>query len=324
MSAIWKDKRDRPSRHPDADAAIAEYLEQLRQADISGTRPPAGALNGLGDAHLDTDDVASAVEYYRQAAEAYAEDGRLNHAIACCQKIRRYAPDDLQVGLLLGRYHGAKGLVADALIELKNLVERQKGAGNMRLALEGMREIVTLEPDHPEHRERLADLSLADGDPATASEALAAALERYETAGEEAAAHRVRRRLEDLKQAGALIAPEAPPSLVKPPPQTKGLRAEAEQYRSEGRWIEAIEAYRRLSESGQIRGSDFDAWSECARQSGRAANVLESLSAASRWHLDAGNTEAARRSAEEMMLIDPTNETAAEILQWVGEDRSPR
>jgi tetratricopeptide (TPR) repeat protein len=194
----------------------------------------------------------------------------------------------------------------------------------MRLALEGMREIVTLEPDHPEHRERLADLSLADGDPALGSEALAAALERYETAGEEAAAHRVRRRLEDLKQAGASVAPEAPPSPVKPPPQAKGLRPEAEQYRSEGRWIEAIEAYRRLSESGQIRGSDFDAWSECARQSGRAANVLESLSAASRWHLDAGNTEAARRSAEEMLLIDPTNETAAEILQWVGEDRSPR
>ena len=324
MSAIWKDKRDRPSRHPDPDAAIAEYLERLRQADVSGTRPPAGALNGLGDAHLDTDDVASAVEYYRQAAEAYAEDGRLDHAIACCQKIRRYASDDLQVGLLLGRYYGAKGLVADALIELKNLVERQKGAGNMRLALEGMREIVMLEPDHPEHRERLADLSMADGDPATASEALAAALERYETSGEEAAAHRVSRRLEDLKQTRAFVAPQTAPSPVRPPPPTKGLRAEAEQYRSEGRWIEAIEAYRRLSESGQIRGSDFDAWSECARQSGRAANVLESLSAASRWHLDAGNTEAARRSAEEMLLIDPSNETASEILQWVGEDRPPR
>lgn len=324
MSAAWKDKRDRPTRHADPDAAIAEYLEQLRQADVSGTRPPAGALNGLGDAHLDTEDVASAVEYYRQAAEAYAEDGRLDHAIACCQKIRRYAPDDVQVGLLLGRYYGVKGLVADALVELRNLVERQKGAGNTRLALEGMREIVALEPEHPGHRERLADLSLAEGDGAAASQALAAALERYETTGEEAAAHRVRRRLEDLKHAGAFAAPKTLPNTVNPPAQAKSLRAEAELYRSEGRWIEAIEAYRRLSESGQIRGSDFEAWSECARQSGRAANVLESLSAGSRWHLDAGNTEAARRSAEEMLLIDPTNETAVEILQWVGEDRPSR
>jgi tetratricopeptide (TPR) repeat protein len=187
-----------------------------------------------------------------------------------------------------------------------------------------MREIVTLEPDQPEHRERLADLSLAEGDAAAASEALAAALDRYETTGEEAAAHRVRRRLEDLKHASAFAAPRTLPNAVKPPVQAKGLRAEAEQYRSEGRWVEAIEAYRRLFERGQIRGSDFEAWSECARQSGRAANVLESLSAASRWHLDAGNTEAARRSAEEMLLIDPTNETAAEILQWVGEDRPSR
>ena len=62
------------ARHGDPDEAIARYLEELRQASVQGAAPPAASLNGLGDAYLDKGDLDSAVDHYRQSAEAYARE----------------------------------------------------------------------------------------------------------------------------------------------------------------------------------------------------------------------------------------------------------
>ena len=93
MSGLFKGGSRRPTRHGDPDNAVAGYLEQLHQADVSGAAPPPAALNGLGDAYLDKEDPDSAADYWRQAAEAYAREGMHSSAIACLQKVRRHAPD---------------------------------------------------------------------------------------------------------------------------------------------------------------------------------------------------------------------------------------
>jgi hypothetical protein len=49
-----------------------------------------------------------------------------------------------------------------------------------------------------------------------------------------------------------------------------------------------------------------------------ASLVLEALSAQAHWHVDGGRRSSARKAAEEMLLVDPKNEIAAEILSKVG------
>ncbi|MBW3660370.1 MAG: soluble NSF attachment family protein [Gemmatimonadetes bacterium] len=437
MPSFWKKESERPTRHGDPDEAVAKYLEQLHQADVAGASPPASALNGLGDAYLDKGDVVSAVDYYKQAAEAYAAEGMHTNAIACLKKVRRHAPDQSDVGLLLGRYYAAKNLIPDALAELEGFATRQEELGNRRKTIEAMREVVGLVPEDGARRERLGDLLRADDQGDAAVSQYRKARNAYEVKGDRVAVERVRSKVADLGGAeAAAVEPEpaegAPPAEERaaaeapPPPEAPsepreeelglGLEIErtsyvdqeeqarppleepsdpltiaqqseagedveederepydigespalaeaaaeleqaatgstdpesltreeilalAERYdragdparaaeyllraardwRREGEWRQATATYQRLVETGEARAEDFEDWVECARQTGRANAVLEALESTSRWHLRRGEIPAARRAAEEMLLVDPDSETAAEILERTG------
>jgi len=87
---------------------------------------------------------------------------------------------------------------------------------------------------------------------------------------------------------------------------------------AERRWEEAVAAYRELAGLGMAQDEHLSAWAEAARQAGMASLVLEALSFQARWHLEAGRRSSARRAAEEMLLVDPRNEVATEILSQVG------
>ena len=556
MSSFWKKSTGKPTRHTDPDEAIARYLEKLHQADVAGASPPASALNGLGDAYLDKDDVASAVDYYRQAAEIYAREGMHTNAIACLKKVRRHAVDEADAGLLLGRYYAAKKLIPDALAELEGFAERQKKVGDYNRAIEAMWEVVQLVPRDAERRERLGDLQRADERQDEAIATYREALALFADSDREEDAERVRDRIEELggEPAAAEVAveepgtpdaastvrptvededvepaaaetpapppeigpdesdlaprpagaphepaveetdsredeaeaeadlslgleiertsyedqereairqaeedesekltiaqqtsttdepvereeiqssaveesggpegpvdekpseeepvgeeiaepaeeeppererieldgstpladaaaelekaaldleefpeppavkeeadeppasepddsgpsgpePETPDESIVPEPQSheemvalaeqhvragetdqaaKYLLVAAEGLREERAWQDAAHAYGRLADIGEATSEDFEDWIECARQAGRASEVLEALSTAARWHLEQGNVEAARRSAEEMFLVDPDSETATEILERIG------
>lgn len=383
MTAIWKNRPDLTLRHPDPDAAIADYLGRLQRAEVAGQTPPPSILNGLGDAHLDKGDVDSAVDYYRQAAEAYAQTGLHDNAIACCRKIRRHAPGDPRVGLLLGRYLAAKGLRADALAELEAFVDRQAGANPRKEAIDAIREIIRLAPDSGDRQEELARLLHEDGQKDAALAAGRGALEAYRGRGDEDGAERVRQLL-----GGGIEAPSAGPAGAarrEPPTEPSlptvplpisggpaapleiertsysdqeasqtprqgdpalgrlthreqlalaeayieaGREAEASStlglaaagFRANRHWTEAAEAYRRLAAIGNAAADDFAAWAECARQTGEPSRVLESLSVAAQWCLARHDSVGARRSAEEMILIDPQNATAIEILDQLPQE----
>jgi hypothetical protein len=91
-----------------------------------------------------------------------------------------------------------------------------------------------------------------------------------------------------------------------------------EGFRSQRRWEEAVDAFRKLAVLGKARDDHYGAWTEAARQAGMASLVLEALSAQARWHVEAGRRSSARKAAEEMLLVDPKNDLAAEILSQVG------
>lgn len=490
MPSMWKKSSEKASRHVDPDEAIARYLDKLHRADVAGTSPPASALNGLGDAYLDKGDVVSAVDHYRQAAEAYAREGMHTNAIACLKKVRRHAVDEGDVGLLLARYYAAKKLIPDALSELEEFAGRQQRIGHRKRAIEAVREIVRLAPGDGERRERLGDLFRQDGQEEAAVAAYREAARAFEEAGRPDAAARQREKIRALGHDLAAAQPEEPaprpertaareatqvekpeaeapvgappgeerPVREAPPPaeagedhddasldlqiertsyreqeeerfrrareeaqekltvaqQTSGtdesvdpaeiqrtvveedaadtglaenerdpgdldgspsladaaaeleraawdmeqppeggsvgpeprshaeMLAIAEQHvragetdhaakylliaaeglREESAWPEAAHAYRRLAEIGEAKGEDFEDWTECARQAGRASEVLEALSTAARWHLEMRDIPAARRSAEEMLLVDPNNRTALDILERIGASSS--
>lgn len=285
MSHRWK-KRPVSTRHADPDAAIAGYLEELRQAERAGAPTPAAALNGIGDAHLDKGDVVSAVDHYRQAAEVYERTGMHDNAIACCKKIRRHVPQDLGVRLVLGRLYAAKGLTADALASLEEYVDGQLRAGGRLEAIEALREVVRLAPERAEHREQLERLVAED--------------DRRDAAGAPAA--------------GEVMVEREPPD-----DGTAGhLATAAARLREAGRWPEAVLVYRRLAQLEQAAPGDFAAWAECARQSGEASSLLEALAASARWHLACGDREGARRAAEEILLVDPDSAVATEVLDRLG------
>ncbi|HUP00723.1 MAG TPA: hypothetical protein VM737_04280 [Gemmatimonadota bacterium] len=387
MSALWKDRSSRPLRHEDPDDAIAGYMERLRQADVSGTPPPPSALNGLGDAYLDKDDVQSAIDYYRQAAEAYAQAGLHDNAIACCRKILRHAAESSAARLLLGRTYAAKGLRADALAELESLADRLAGSEDRKAAIAALVEIVRLAPERGERRAQLAGLLVQDGQGEAAIAEYRAAAAAFVAGGDPRAADGIRQRLAELERAEATAGaaqrapgaasggtlsqpppprPTPPPSKspVSPParprpatgpaepspqhrPEVAGVAASnpvleiehtsysdreaarsvedasalaraAETFRQDHRWADAIEAYRGLAGMGRATPDDFSAWAECARQMGEPAKVLEALSCAARWHLEGDDVPGARAAAEEMLLIDPRNATASEVLERIG------
>ncbi|HET9334767.1 MAG TPA: tetratricopeptide repeat protein [Gemmatimonadota bacterium] len=384
------------ARHGNPDEAIARYLEELRQANVQGAAPPAASLNGLGDAYLDKGDLDSAVDHYRQSAEAYAREGMYDNAIACCKKIQRYAPADEESGLLLGRYYGAKGLRADAARELESYADRKDRAGRRKDAILALAELVKIAPDRTLVREKLARLYAENGQRDAAVEEYRAARHAYESRGDQDAARRVadilaeqgdraeplppsREERRSLAETPESLGADDDVSLDGPPPIPLGLEIEHTSYadstetysdaspdtaekadavrsgragptgyaemvanaeraasegdveraaswlieageglRSQRRWEEAVDAFRKLAAFGKARDDHYGAWTEAARQTGMASLVLEALSAQARWHVEAGRRSSARKAAEEMLLVDPKNDLAAEILSQVG------
>ena len=391
----FKKEKHAASRHENPDDAIARYLEELRQADVQGVAQPASALNGLGDAYLDKGDLHSAVDHYRQSAEAYAREGMYDNAIACCKKIRRYAPENDGAALLLGRFYAAKGLRADAARELEAYAERMERAGQPKEAIAALADVVGLGLDKPLQREKLARLYAENGERDAAVQEYRARRRDYEARGDQEAVARISDRLAEHgdrpprpaapapvqaeEQEGEPAVEEAParsgakePSA--PPPIPLGLEIEhtsyserspapdpereaaepvgraevrggyaemvslaeraaaegdspraAEQlaeagrgFTSQRRWEEAVDAYRRLAGLGSAQDEHYAAWTEAARQLGMASLVLEALSSQARWHVEGGRRSSARKAAEEMLLVDPQNEVATEILSKVG------
>ncbi len=191
----FKKEKHAASRHENPDDAIARYLEELRQADVQGVAQPASALNGLCDAYLDKGDLHSAVDHYRQSAEAYAREGMYDNAIACCKKIRRYAPENDGAALLLGRFYAAKGLRADAARELEAYAERMERAGQPKEAIAALADVVGLGLDKPLQREKLARLYAENGQRDAAVQEYRALRRDYEARGDQEAVARISDRL---------------------------------------------------------------------------------------------------------------------------------
>lgn len=201
MSRVWNRPQEPPVRHTDPTRAVARYQETIRRAEAAGSPPPAAALNGLGDAFLDLGDGTLAGDHHLRAAEAYAADALWDSAVACCRKVLRREPDHTRAALLLGRYHAAKGLGAEAVKGLSRLADRLQAAGHRRDALAALQEVVRIVPQDARLRERLGRLFHEEGRSQDALREYRTALELCLRSGDPAGAEHARTRVEALEDA---------------------------------------------------------------------------------------------------------------------------
>ncbi len=128
-------------------------LEEGRSAEYS--TPDPGLSVRIADLNFREGEPGRAIEYYRQAAELYAEQGLITNAIAVCNKILRVFPYEIECYRTMARLHLEVGLVAEARKNLLHYVDTVSERGEPRAARVAMRDFLERAPDE-EVAERLA------------------------------------------------------------------------------------------------------------------------------------------------------------------------
>ncbi len=146
--------------------------------------------NRIGDIYLRIGQKNTAVRYYEQAIELYAEQDLHTSAIALCNKVLRILPDRSTVFLQLGRLNLATSLVAEGREHYHRYATAMRKRGSEEAALEGLEELIVATGDSGTltlWAGWLAEASDAEASVARI-EALREALERHGIDPEEVAA----------------------------------------------------------------------------------------------------------------------------------------
>jgi len=99
--------------------------------------------NRIGDIYLRIGQKNTAVRYYEQAIELYAEQDLHTSAIALCNKVLRILPDRSTVFLQLGRLNLATNLVAEGREHYHRYATAMRKRGSEEAALEGLEELIS-------------------------------------------------------------------------------------------------------------------------------------------------------------------------------------
>jgi tetratricopeptide (TPR) repeat protein len=152
--------------------AIQLYLRALEEGSTAEYATPDPGLSvRIADLNFREGEPGRAIEYYRQAAELYAEQGLITNAIAVCNKILRVFPYEIECYRTMARLHMEVGLVAEARKNLLHYVEMMSERGEARAARVAMRDF--LERSHDEEvAARLARSLVDEGLEAEALKAL--------------------------------------------------------------------------------------------------------------------------------------------------------
>ncbi|MBA2565234.1 MAG: tetratricopeptide repeat protein [Gemmatimonadetes bacterium] len=164
-----KEKARSLARAQKFDQALAEYRAAISQAE--GERDTAALrnlYNAAGDAFLQKNDSATAIEYFDKAVDSYLEEGLFDNAIALCHKILRHVPTKAEAYAKLGRIYGEKGLRQEAMLHWLQFAERREKASDHAGVARALREVISLNPDSLAARQQLAEILVAQGDPGAA------------------------------------------------------------------------------------------------------------------------------------------------------------
>ena len=135
-----------------------DIYEQVLATKHAGDEDRDVALhNRVGDLHYRLGNTESALNYYEQAADLYAEGGFFNNAIALCNKILRYAPGRTIIYYKLGIISAKKGFNSDAKQNFLEYADRMQRMGKMDEAFRALKEFADLCPGQDDVRLMLSE-----------------------------------------------------------------------------------------------------------------------------------------------------------------------
>jgi tetratricopeptide (TPR) repeat protein len=137
--------------------ALDIYEQVLATKHASDEDRDVALHNRVGDLHYRLGNTESALSYYEQAADLYAEGGFFNNAIALCNKILRYAPGRTIIYYKLGIISAKKGFNSDAKQNFLEYADRMQRIGKMDEAFRALKEFADLCPGQDDVRLMLSE-----------------------------------------------------------------------------------------------------------------------------------------------------------------------
>jgi tetratricopeptide (TPR) repeat protein len=138
-----KNKARREEQRENWSKAIELYTQALDASRKEGEAfADLSLYNRIGDIYLRIGQKNTAVRYYEQAIERYADQDLHTSAIALCNKVLRIHPERSTIFLQLGRLHLATNLIADARAHYHKYAEGMRERGSEPAAFDALEEFI--------------------------------------------------------------------------------------------------------------------------------------------------------------------------------------
>lgn len=159
-------------------AAIAEYRILLKDQPND-----LNVINRVGDLLARTAKTSEAIELFSRAANLYARGGFFLKSIAIYKKIIKLDPNVVEPRLRLADLYARRDLATEARIEYLAVAETLLKRGDTTKAQEAYEKLIRIEPTNLQARTALANIHIANSDPARALAELRSAARDLESLG---------------------------------------------------------------------------------------------------------------------------------------------
>ncbi|HEY1866465.1 MAG TPA: tetratricopeptide repeat protein, partial [Candidatus Acidoferrales bacterium] len=159
--------------------AIAEYQTILKHEPKDQV-----TLMTVGDLYVRQGETFQALEYFERLAKIFLNDGFVAKAIAIYKKIAKLAPEETRPVERLAELYVQQGVLSEARPIYLQLADLHERGGRKSEAAQLLRKLLDAEPDNLRVQTRLAELSVAIGQPADAVAGYVAAAEQLHGRGD--------------------------------------------------------------------------------------------------------------------------------------------
>ncbi len=112
----------------------------------------------IGELYFKKKDLPNGIAVFREVAEHYTKEGFLLKAIAIYKNILKLSPGSVEFNEKLGELYHQMGMKPDAAQQYQIVIHYHQSRHHFDDALRASRKLVEVEPEHVQHRLRLAEL----------------------------------------------------------------------------------------------------------------------------------------------------------------------
>jgi tetratricopeptide (TPR) repeat protein len=166
--------------------AVGEYQHILKQEPRDQV-----ILMTVGDLLVRQGETFQALEYFERLAQVFINDGFTTKAIAIYKKIAKLAPEETRPLERLAELYVQQGVLSEARPLYLQMAEAHLKAGRQQQGAALLKRLLEAEPDNLRVQLRMAEISVALGQPSEAVEAYRSAAQRLLEHGDHAETLRV-------------------------------------------------------------------------------------------------------------------------------------